>query len=168
MIRDDTRREEAGELETAVAVRRAHHGDLDALIAQPGHMSCPFSFDRGPPFELGAELSKEIYCPPRSATTIPTLSIRLSAMCGVYKVSSSSNNGPFFQGQSTNRAEPARSLPNSAYSGEDHVQSGVIAGLVRETGMSPGIVLDVRVIAYSLIDSGSVLTSRLLVSERTA
>ena len=47
-----------------MAVRRAHHSDLDALIAQPGDTSCPFSFDRGPPFELEAELSKEIYCPP--------------------------------------------------------------------------------------------------------
>ena len=33
MIRDGRRREEAGELKPAVAVRRAHHGNLDALIA---------------------------------------------------------------------------------------------------------------------------------------
>src|ERR687884_144123 len=60
MIRDDRRREEAGELEPAVTVRRAHHGNLDALIAQSSDTSGPFSFDRGPPFELEAELAKEI------------------------------------------------------------------------------------------------------------
>jgi hypothetical protein len=43
-----------------VAVGRAHHGNLDALIAQSSDTSSPFSFDRGPPFELEAELAKEI------------------------------------------------------------------------------------------------------------
>src|SRR5204862_7178775 len=62
MIRDDRRREEAGELEPAVAVRRAHHGNLDALIAESSDTSGPFSFDRGSPFELEAELAKEINC----------------------------------------------------------------------------------------------------------
>ena len=42
-----------------MAVRRAHHGNLDALSAQSGDTSCPFSFNCGPPFELEAELSKE-------------------------------------------------------------------------------------------------------------
>ncbi len=60
VIRDDRRREKTGELEPAVAVRRAHHGDLDALIAQSSDTSGPFSFDRGPPFELETELAKEI------------------------------------------------------------------------------------------------------------
>jgi hypothetical protein len=60
VIRDGRRREKAGELEPAVAVRRAHHGNLDALIAQSSDTSCPFSFDRGTPFELEAELAKEI------------------------------------------------------------------------------------------------------------
>jgi hypothetical protein len=46
-----------------VAVRRAHHGNLDALIAQSSDASGPFSFDRGPPFELKAELAKEINRP---------------------------------------------------------------------------------------------------------
>ena len=46
-----------------MAVRRAHHGDLDALIAQSSDTSGPFSFDRGPPFELEAELAKEINRP---------------------------------------------------------------------------------------------------------
>jgi hypothetical protein len=53
-------REEVGELELAVAVRRAHHGNLDALIAQSSDTSRPFSFDLGPPFEFEAELAKEI------------------------------------------------------------------------------------------------------------
>src|SRR5215813_2038797 len=59
MIGDDRRREEPGELQPAVAVRRAHHGNLNALIAQPSNTSGPFSFDRGPPFEIEAELAKE-------------------------------------------------------------------------------------------------------------
>ena len=64
VIRDDGRREEAGELEPAVAVRCAHHGNLDALIAQSGHTSGPFSFDGRPPFELETELPKKIDRPP--------------------------------------------------------------------------------------------------------
>src|SRR5262249_52488454 len=60
VICDDRRREEAGELEPAVAVRRAHHGNLDGLIAQPGDTPGPFAFDRGPPFELKAEFAKEL------------------------------------------------------------------------------------------------------------
>src|SRR6185295_6647716 len=63
VICDDRRREEAGELEPAVAVRCAHHGNLDALIAQSSDTSGPFSFDRGPPFELEAEFAKEINRP---------------------------------------------------------------------------------------------------------
>jgi hypothetical protein len=43
-----------------VAVRRAHHGDLDALVAEPSNASCPFSFDRGLTFELETELAEEI------------------------------------------------------------------------------------------------------------
>jgi hypothetical protein len=43
-----------------VAIRRAHHGNLDALIAQSSDTSGPFSFDCGSPFELEAELAKEI------------------------------------------------------------------------------------------------------------
>jgi hypothetical protein len=42
-----------------VAVRRAHHGDLDAHGVQPGDALCPVSFDRGSPFELEAELGKK-------------------------------------------------------------------------------------------------------------
>src|SRR5437764_8648112 len=52
--------EESGELEPAVAIRRAHHGNLDALIAESSDTSGPFSFDRRPPFDLEAEFAKEI------------------------------------------------------------------------------------------------------------
>jgi hypothetical protein len=60
VIRDGRRREKPGKLDPAVAVRCAHHGNLDALIAQSSDASGPFSFDRGPPFEIEAELVKEI------------------------------------------------------------------------------------------------------------
>ena len=60
MICDDRRREEPGELESAVAVRCAHHGNLYTLIAQSSDTSGPFSFDRGPPLELETEFAKEI------------------------------------------------------------------------------------------------------------
>jgi hypothetical protein len=63
VICDGRRCEEAGEFETTVAIRCAHHSNLDALIGKSGDASCPFSFDRGPPFELETELSKKIYCP---------------------------------------------------------------------------------------------------------
>ena len=60
VIRNDGRSQEAGHLEPSVAVRRAHHGNLDALIGKSSDTSGPFSFDRGPPFEFEAELAKEI------------------------------------------------------------------------------------------------------------
>jgi len=60
VIRDGRRAEKTGQLEPAVAIRRAHHGNLDALIAQSSDTSGPFSFDRGAPFEFKAELAKEI------------------------------------------------------------------------------------------------------------
>jgi len=63
VIRDGRRPEKAGELEPAMAVRRAHHGNLDALIAKSSDTPGPFSFDRRPPFELKAELAKEINRP---------------------------------------------------------------------------------------------------------
>src|SRR5438270_9369733 len=60
MIGDHRRREKARELEPAVAVRCAHHGGLDALVAQSSDAPCPLSFDHGSPFELEAELAKEL------------------------------------------------------------------------------------------------------------
>ena len=60
MICDSRRSEEAGELEPAVAVRRAHHRTLDALIALSSDASGPFSFNHGPTFQLETELAKEL------------------------------------------------------------------------------------------------------------
>src|SRR5919205_3367873 len=60
VISNHTRREEARELKTAVAVRRAHHGDLDALVAQSSDAPCPLSFHHGSSFEIEAELAKEL------------------------------------------------------------------------------------------------------------
>jgi hypothetical protein len=60
VIRDDRRREKTGELEPAVAVRRAHRRNLDALIAQSSDTPRPFSFNRGPPFEIEPEFAEEI------------------------------------------------------------------------------------------------------------
>src|SRR5947209_12484182 len=57
VICDGRRCKEARELEPATPVRRSHHGNLDALIAQSSNTSGPFSFDHGTPFEL--ELAKE-------------------------------------------------------------------------------------------------------------
>jgi hypothetical protein len=63
VIRDHRGREEAGELETTVAVWRAHHRNLNVLIGKSVDTSCPFFFDHRPPFELKAEFWKEINCP---------------------------------------------------------------------------------------------------------
>jgi hypothetical protein len=60
MIGDHRRRDKARELEPAVAVRRAHHGDLDALVTQSSDAPCPLSFHSGSSFELEAELAKEL------------------------------------------------------------------------------------------------------------
>jgi hypothetical protein len=42
-----------------VAVWRAHHGDLNALVAQSSDAPCPHAFYHGSPFELEAELSEK-------------------------------------------------------------------------------------------------------------
>nr|WP_256327626.1 hypothetical protein [Nitrosospira sp. Nl5] len=60
MIRNGRWRQEAGELKPPVAIRRAHHCNLDALIAQSSDTPGPFAFNRGPTFEFEAELTKEI------------------------------------------------------------------------------------------------------------
>ncbi len=103
VIRDHRRREEAGELEPAVAVWRAHHGNLDALIAQSSDTSGPFSFDRGPPLELETELAKEINRPSEviddDSYIVHTFERHVSNLQAVAE----SNNGPFLQRRSTTR-----------------------------------------------------------------
>jgi hypothetical protein len=59
VIGDRRRREKSRDLQPAVAVRRAHHGGLDAHAAQSGDTLCPVSFDRGSTFELEAELGEK-------------------------------------------------------------------------------------------------------------
>ena len=59
VIGDHTRREEAREFNRAVAARHAHHGYLDALVAQCSDTSRPVTFDRGTPVEFEAELHEE-------------------------------------------------------------------------------------------------------------
>jgi hypothetical protein len=44
-----------------MAVWCAHHGSLDALVAESSDSPRPLSFDQGLPFELEAELLKELY-----------------------------------------------------------------------------------------------------------
>src|SRR6187397_1606260 len=51
---------EARELEAAVAVGGAHHGDLDALAAHSGDAASPFVFDGHAAFEGKAEFSEEL------------------------------------------------------------------------------------------------------------
>src|SRR5688572_3932280 len=60
VIGDHGRREEARYLEPAMTVRRTHHGDLDAHIAQPGDALCPLSLDRSAALELQPELREEL------------------------------------------------------------------------------------------------------------
>src|SRR5687767_12205842 len=60
MIGDHGRREESGHLEPAVTVRRTHHGNLDAHVAQSSDAICPVSFDWGAPLELEAEFGEEL------------------------------------------------------------------------------------------------------------
>src|SRR5580704_619621 len=95
VIRDGRRREEAGELEPAVAVRRAHHGNLDALIAQSSDTSGPFSFDRGPPFELKAEFAKEINGPSEVIDDDSYVVHSFERHLSNYKVPSSLTTDPF-------------------------------------------------------------------------
>ena len=51
---------EARELEAAVAVGGAHHGDLDALAAHSGDAARPFAFDGHAAFEGKAEFGEEL------------------------------------------------------------------------------------------------------------
>ena len=59
VIGRDSRDVEARELEAAMAVGGAHHGDLDALAAHSGDAAGPFAFDGHSAFEREAELGEE-------------------------------------------------------------------------------------------------------------
>src|SRR2546422_10812606 len=43
-----------------MTVRRTHHGNLDAHVAQSSAAICPVSFDWGAPLELEAEFGEEL------------------------------------------------------------------------------------------------------------
>jgi hypothetical protein len=60
VIGDGRRRAKVGKLDSAVAIGRAHHGNLDPLIGQSGNTSGPFFIDGGPPFEIEAKLAEEV------------------------------------------------------------------------------------------------------------
>src|SRR5437762_197526 len=59
VIGDHRRREESGQLEPAVTVRRTHHGNLDAHVAQASDAIRPVSFDWGTPLKLEAQFGEE-------------------------------------------------------------------------------------------------------------
>src|SRR5262249_9778049 len=50
----------AGHFEPAVTVRRSHHGNLDAHVAQASDAICPGSLDWGAAFELETKFGKEL------------------------------------------------------------------------------------------------------------
>jgi hypothetical protein len=54
------RRDEPRQLEPAVTIRRTHHGNLDAHVAQSGDAICPGSFDWGAPLEFEAKFGEEL------------------------------------------------------------------------------------------------------------
>src|SRR5207237_4216116 len=60
VIGDHRRREKSGDLEPAVTVRRTHHGNLYAHVAQSSDAICPVSFDWGAPLELEAKFGEEL------------------------------------------------------------------------------------------------------------
>src|SRR5205823_4831930 len=53
-------REESGHLDPTVTIRRTHHGNLDAHVAQSSDAICPASFDWGAPLELEAKFGEEL------------------------------------------------------------------------------------------------------------
>jgi hypothetical protein len=59
VIGDNGRRQEAGQLNPAVAVRRTHHGNLDAHVMQPGDAICPASFNWGTSLESETKFCEE-------------------------------------------------------------------------------------------------------------
>src|SRR5262245_27488992 len=60
MIGDDGWREETAQLEPTVTVRRTHHSNLDAHVAQSGDVIGPVSFHWGAPLELEAKFGEEL------------------------------------------------------------------------------------------------------------
>src|SRR6185312_1844531 len=59
VISDHRRRDKLREFEPTVAVWRAHHGNLNALVAQSSDAPCPLAFYHDAPFEFEAEFSEK-------------------------------------------------------------------------------------------------------------
>jgi hypothetical protein len=76
----DSTSHEAREFESAVAIGRDHHGDLDALETQSGDAPGPCAFDGSAPFERHAKLGEKAMAVSRDSTTMPILSMRISAI----------------------------------------------------------------------------------------
>ena len=62
VVSRNRRCDESRKLESALAVRGAHHGDLDLLVAQSGNTPRPLSVNRRLSFEPEPELAKELDC----------------------------------------------------------------------------------------------------------
>src|SRR5262245_50905975 len=62
VVSSNRRRDESRKLESALAVRGAHHGNLDLLVAQSSNSPRPLSVYRRLSFELEPELAKELDC----------------------------------------------------------------------------------------------------------
>src|SRR5256885_8721503 len=60
VVGDHGRREESGQLEPAVTVRRSHHGNLDAHAAQSGDTIRPVTFDGGAALQFEAKFGEEL------------------------------------------------------------------------------------------------------------
>src|SRR6266516_2349504 len=76
VIGDHRRREKSRELEPAVAVRRTHHRDLDALVAHPVTRPDQSPSIMARPSSSRPSSRKNAIAAGRSSTTMPTLSIR--------------------------------------------------------------------------------------------
>src|SRR5262249_40272284 len=110
-------REEARKLEPAVAIGRAHHRNLDALIGESSDASRPFSFDKGPPFELESELAEEIdrlsEVVDDDSYVIHPFDRHVSNLQGVVEF----NSGSLLQYRRTNATRILKDRSNSHYSG---------------------------------------------------
>jgi hypothetical protein len=80
---------------------------------------------------------KKSIVPPRSSTTIPTLSIRLSAMRRLYRMSPRCNNGRFATPKQ-NRRGVCQIAPERPLIGADHGQSGSDRRITAEKALVAG------------------------------
>src|SRR5438105_3223697 len=120
MIGDHRRREETGDLEPAVTVRRTHHGNLDAHVAQSSDAICPVSFDWGAPFELEAKFGEEVnggvevfYHDADVVHALDRHDVSLACYCGE-AASTPFSVSPGTLGLRISRASPCRFAPSAS------------------------------------------------------